>query len=327
MEPESLLEQLFHGIANHESPESIAIRYLQSMQLNFGTRRQFNITDVFPAYFNQSVRYLDLSRNDIESITGNFILMFPKLKYLDISYNKLTLANKAFTSGASLLLFHPSIQVIVEENQGKDDFHRRVSLGNPRRKARDIPNDPFGDNDIFVYKKLKNCSIKPFMSLAEYCQTVNCVLSGRGDFVPCKYVPLPTWNWTNTLPIIVRLAPKLQQLRVANLWHNTYPKIFLDRTASFQVNTNLKSVDLTGSNDFVGQFDYHTPDVHGVEGLEEFKMANVQLFNRPHYDMSELSMLSGLKRLYLSSNSLFIPADFRLCHNVSKYHSARYFQL
>ena len=110
MEPKFLQRQFFHAIANRGSVEIISLRYLQSMQLNFGTWRQFNITDVFPAYFNQSVRYLDLSRNDIESISGNFIVKFPKLKYLDVSYNKLTIANEAFTSSISLLLFHPHEQ-------------------------------------------------------------------------------------------------------------------------------------------------------------------------------------------------------------------------
>ena len=120
MDPDFWLKSFFHSIANTESLRAIALRYFQSTLINISIRRQLNITDVFPVYFSQSVRYLDLSRNDLEAITGSFIVSFPRLKYLDVSYNKFTFIDKSVQGITiiSMALFHPSVQVIVAGNQG-----------------------------------------------------------------------------------------------------------------------------------------------------------------------------------------------------------------
>ena len=81
MDPAFHLSTFYHAIANRKSLEAITLRYFQSSRRTPGTMQELNLTDVFPAYFTQSVRYLDLSRNDFEAVTGNFIQSFTKLKY------------------------------------------------------------------------------------------------------------------------------------------------------------------------------------------------------------------------------------------------------
>ena len=315
MDPDFWLKAFFHGIANTESLRAIALRYFQSTLINFSIRRQLNITDVFPAYFAQSVRYLDLSRNDLETITGNFIVSFPQLKYLDVSYNRFVLVGKTIKgiTVTSLLLFHPNIQVIVGGYQGSDDLKARKNLAH--RTKRGLIQEIFRGDGLNPQKQ-SNCTrhFGLFISHTQYCEIINCVLAEDGDFVPCKYLHKLVFNFTNNFPIVVSTAPNLKQVKLGYSFHNPYPSNLLERRFSVQVKTHVLSIDISGNNGYIARYDYATPDMYGLDGVKEFIMTNIQLLNRPYFDITTLSMLPGLERLYLSSNSLFIPADFRLCH-------------
>ena len=313
VDPKFLLKTFFHAIANQESLKVITLQYLQSMQLNYKLQRQLNLTEVFPAYFAKSVRYLDLSRNDFETLAGNLILGFTSLKYLDVSYNKLAGGNPVYHQFVSCFFFHPYIQVIVLENQGKDTLGERTSYYQVQRQRRDVR---LQLNEYLGPQNYSNClrHWNIFMSHTKLCQTINCILNETDDFVPCEYLPKPALNFTNTIPIIIPTAPNLQQLKMGSFLQNQYPGSYLSEKTSVEFATNLRSVDVSDNSYIIAFLDYQTVDVYGFERLEEFKMANIQLLNREYYNISDLSMFPGLKRLYLNSNSLFIPADFRLCH-------------
>ena len=315
MDPNFRLNTFFDGITNTGSLQAIALRYFQSTLINISIRRQLNITDVFPVYFSQSVRYLDLSRNDLEAITGSFIVSFPRLKYLDVSYNKFTFIDKSVQGITiiSMALFHPSVQVIVAGNQGNNDLSARKNL--VKRTRRELWKQIFRGDGLKQRHKT-NCTshFGLFINHTQYCQIINCLLAEDGDFVPCKYLPKLVFNFTNSFPVVIPTAPNLKQLQVENFVHNSYPNDFVEKNMSTQFHTNIQSIDISGNDGYIAQFDYITPRTYGFENLKEFKMTNIQLLNRPYFDIRTLSVFPGLKRLYLSSNSLFIPADFRLCH-------------
>ena len=68
---------------------------------------------------------------------------------------------------------------------------------------------------------------------------------------------------------------------------NRYPGSYLSEKTSVEFATNLRSVDVSHNSYIIAFLDYQTVDVYGFERLEEFKMANIRLFNRLHYDMSD----------------------------------------
>ena len=213
-----------------------------------------------------------------------------------------------------MVLFHKSIQVLSLEYQFQLDDACTEDISERSRQKRDI----FGD-DRLANGDASACfegnPIDPTLIFddTKRCELVNCLFEILNDNVPCDYLQV-TPAFTCYPIVILPMAPMLTQINVGHFTQRVVPASPLDVQLRPCVGLNsLRSLDISGDAMFVAEFDQFIPDIQGFDQLEELKLNDVPLLNRPCIDMTGIAMFHGLKRLYLGGTKVCIPSDLRLC--------------
>ena len=116
------------------SISSLSLRRIQSESRPQNYRPFWNLTSMFSVQFVRNITYLDLSRNAIQSIYGDFISRFPNLEILDISQNMLlfrsyyiSYMDDKFYQGSILalpIMIHPHLRAI---DIGRQDIRDEIN--------------------------------------------------------------------------------------------------------------------------------------------------------------------------------------------------------
>ena len=314
LDPRFTINRFLQLMGNPTPLDIISLRYLQSQQRNMELVRTLNLTSTFPAHYAKSVRYLDLSHNSYEAVAGGFIQMFPQLKFLDLSHNNLGININSLVSIYIALAFHPNLQVLSLERQfqiDNSDIHGDFNSRSKRNLPRPI------DTHTNMQRCLRKIPINEILTKHEsFCSFMNCVLEVISESIPCQYVSQPQIDANCFRSAVLPVAPNLKQIRIAHLTDFSFPSTFLSTKTKYCVGNNVfKSLDISSNDAIVASFVADTVlNIDGFSSVEEIKLTDIHLVNDRQLDARIFQTITSMRRLYLSSNSLFIPSDFRLCH-------------
>ena len=101
----------------------VALIKVQQLFLSGIYYPQWNLSHILSGNLSNGIKYLDISRNDIQTIDTNFVINFPELTVLDISYNMLSTTVdykepiRILAWMLQILTVHPSIHVLDTSRQ------------------------------------------------------------------------------------------------------------------------------------------------------------------------------------------------------------------
>ena len=309
------ISQWMSFVGEKQSLEAVSFRYMQSNFRVSSITRTLNIGKTFPSQATKKVRYLDLSHNSYETVAGGFVKTFPVLKYLDLSHNNLIYYYGAITSLYPMVLFHPSIQVIVVDQQFKNN--NKAHSNNGIYHAERLRRSSFLSGIKFECFLASQTTINDMFSNQEkLCSFLNCnYYHDIDEEIPCEDIPPISTDTGCFESLVIPVAPQLRQLSARAFTPLSDPREFMADTVTFCLDSSsLQSLDLSENDIMLTSFRHDLPRIRGLDTMQEFRLTNMGLHNGRVINVTELDAFPGLKRLYLSSNSLFIPVDFKLCH-------------
>ena len=301
------------------------------------------------------LQYLDLSHNDIFTISPGIYYVAKNLRILDVSRNNLMEGNKV---ALFEYLMHPTLEIIYCNNQGNhNNFQNKVTTVN----SISLKLEQTQDRDVFrpVLKTYENCMDRLGINGTQqkekhyFCELIKCVVPKYSKNLPCAV--LPSWsdifplNFTCRLYVKIPFAKHLKEINMANmngLYNNkrTTEKNIL----CFGPNSVQKLIFSSNSKLVQGlyfQQEIRYTRISGFEQVTYIDLSDNELYvpleNEMFYSFPQLQYLylSGnfmnisnsnicrsnkyLKVLDLRRNGLNTIADFKGCHYLNNWMSLK----